>query len=162
MGSNSNSYVVVILVIAVIVLLCYQAKNKEEGLSNFNNVGDVTALDTGNPQLSSAGRGVEMRKADNQSELLNKNLQGYDDFNSVAQFMALEPEVYENQQEYTENVVGTSGASALSVRDDSMDINPRVGLRLIDYQDVFSGYDSRTVSSEYPDQMLKAKTTCLV
>jgi hypothetical protein len=68
---------------------------------------------------------------------------------------SLEQSVYDSHQQFTDDAyVSTQGASgAQSERDDAMDINPRVGLRQVDYQSVSSGDDARTVSSEYPDQL---------
>ena len=76
------------------------------------------------------------------------------DYNDVIQQMSIEPEVAMSHQTYSNDVGrSTSGASTNVVRSDRNDINPRVGLRTIDYHSVYSSRDARTDSSESPDQM---------
>ena len=76
------------------------------------------------------------------------------DYNEVIQQMSIEPEVAMSHQAYSNDVGrSTSGASSNVVRSDRNDINPRVGLRTIDYHSVYASRDARTDSSESPDQM---------
>jgi hypothetical protein len=76
------------------------------------------------------------------------------DYNEVIQQMSIEPEVAMSHQAYSNDVGrSTSGASSHVLRSDRNDINPRIGLRTIDYHSVYASKDARTDSSESPDQM---------
>jgi hypothetical protein len=80
---------------------------------------------------------------------------GFDgDYNDFIKQISIEPEVTDSHQTYTNDINrSTSGASSNVVRSDRNDINPRVGLRAIDYHSVYTASDARTDSSEAPDQM---------
>lgn len=69
--------------------------------------------------------------------------------------LSLEKSVYDSHREFVEDAyVSTQGANSTdSVRSDAQDINPRVGLRKVDYTSAFSEADARVVSSESPDQI---------
>lgn len=73
--------------------------------------------------------------------------------------MSLEKSVFDSHREFVEDAyISTQGANSTdSVRDDAQDINPRIGLRKIDYTNAFSESSARVVSSETPDQI--AQTT---
>ena len=73
--------------------------------------------------------------------------------------MSVDAEVYASHQAFVDNTYLTStGASGEnSVRSDAQDINPRVGLRRVDYTTAYSGDDSRQVSSQTPDQLDQGK-----
>ena len=84
------------------------------------------------------------------------------DYNEVIQQMSIEPEVAMSHQAYSNDVGrSTSGASANVLRSDRNDINPRIGLRTIDYHSVYASRDARTDSSESPDQMPSKTSYCL-
>jgi hypothetical protein len=88
---------------------------------------------------------------------------GFDgDYNDFIKQISIEPEVADSHQTYTNDINrSTSGASSNVVRSDRNDINPRVGLRAIDYHSVYSASDARTDSSEAPDQMPAKASYCL-
>jgi hypothetical protein len=69
--------------------------------------------------------------------------------------MSLEKSVFDSHREFTEDAyISTQGANSTdSVRSDEQNINPRVGLRKVDYTSAFSESDARVVSSEAPDQI---------
>ena len=91
---------------------------------------------------------------DNSRESRLKDLNGYDDYNQVVQYMALEPDVYESHAQYTSDMGrGTTGASMMSERDDPNDVVPWVSFFKPRYRDVYSGEGSRQESSEDPSQM---------
>jgi hypothetical protein len=71
--------------------------------------------------------------------------------------MSLEPGVYTSHKNFVEDAyVSATGANATNViRDDTNEINPRWGLRRVDYNTVYSGDNARIVSSEFPDQMIQ-------
>lgn len=77
---------------------------------------------------------------------------------------SLEQSVFDSHSEFIEDAyVSTQGPNSTnSVRDDTNDINPRVGLRRIDYTSAYSQNDARTVSSEYPDQVMQANAGTFV
>jgi hypothetical protein len=85
---------------------------------------------------------------------LSGNLSSYEDYGQVAQYLSLDPEVFESHNQYSSDMNRLSlGPSSMSERSDSMDLNPFVGLRRINYQDVFANSSSRQTHSETPDQM---------
>ena len=110
-------------------------------------------LDETGAQVSRWGQGVSNRQMNSQYNDLN-NLKGYDDYNSVAQYQSLEPEVYDSHKEYSSNIgVASSGASALSVASHDNYPVQWVGLRRPDMQSIYAGSDARQQHSEYVDQM---------
>lgn len=81
------------------------------------------------------------------------DLKSYDDYNSVVQFMSLDPDVYDSHNKYTVDMGNsTTGASMLSTTDHPNDINPWI-LRKPNYHDAFVQPGARQEPSEYPDQM---------
>jgi hypothetical protein len=102
--------------------------------------------------MSEYGSGVYSRNANNRYSDL-KDVQGYGDYNSVAQYMSVEPEVYDSHSKYSKDMGrSTSGPSSLSVRDDPNDVVPWV-VRKPFYQDSYVQQGARQEHSEYPDQM---------
>ena len=69
--------------------------------------------------------------------------------------MSLEQSVFESHREFVDDsYVSTQGpSSGNSVRDDTNEINKRVGLRRTNYMDIQPADDVRTTSSEYADQV---------
>ncbi len=77
---------------------------------------------------------------------------------------SLEPSVFDSHREFTDDAyVSTQGPNATnSERDDTNEINPRVGLRRVDYTSIQSGDDARVVSSEYPEQVAQTSDSYLL
>lgn len=72
--------------------------------------------------------------------------------------MTLDASVYRDHQEFVkEATIKSAGAVRARdvIRDDAMDINPRVGIRRTNYSDFYSDENARTVPSEYTDQMVQ-------
>lgn len=104
-------------------------------------------------QISPWGQGVENRRRYQRGRDLGK-LSGYDDYNSVAQYQSLDPEVYESHEEYSANIdVSSSGASSMSTTSHDNYPVPFVGLRRPDMHSSYAGDDARQQHSEYADQM---------
>ncbi len=111
--------------------------------------------------VSEYGRGVQNQQFRDRYGALAE-LDGYDDYNSVAQYMSIEPEVYDSQAKYTKDMGrSTSGASMLPVRDDPNDVVPWVGLRKPKYRDVYSSDGARQDHSDIPDQMRTNSFYCV-
>ena len=74
--------------------------------------------------------------------------------------MSLENSVFDSHREFVSDAyVSTQGPNNKDqVRDDTNDINPRVGLRNINYRDVYTLPDARVQSSEEPAQMMSGRT----
>ena len=101
---------------------------------------------------SEYGSGVYDEKSSKRYEELS-NIQGYDDYNTVVQYMSVEPEVYDSHERYSKDMGrSTAGASMMSVRDDPNDVVPWVARKPF-YQDSYSQAGARQEPSEYPDQM---------
>lgn len=69
--------------------------------------------------------------------------------------VGVEQAVVDSHREFVDEAYNsTQGANATDViRDDTNEVNPRWGLRRVDYTTTFSDSDARTVSSESPDQV---------
>lgn len=147
---------VAIAVILVLLLSCWDGKPKKS--KPRRRVVDNNAMPPAREGMESTphslvGQGAVNRKATNRYNKLG-DLAGYDDFNAVAQFMALEPEVFESQERYSNDMNrSTSGPSMLSETDHRNDVVPFVGLRRPDYQGVYADQTARVEHSEIPDQM---------
>jgi hypothetical protein len=104
-------------------------------------------------QRSKYGRGEENRN-DAQRNRDLQDLAGYDDYNSVAQYQSLEPDVFESHDEYSSNIgVASHGASALSTTSHDNYPVPFVGLRRPDMHSIYADKSARQQHSEYADQM---------
>ncbi len=105
------------------------------------------------PVASAHGMERDVTTADERYSRL-KQLDSYEDYNSVAQAISVEPDVHESHAKYSKDMSrSASGASTLSVRDDPNDIVPWIGLRKPKYQEVYAMPGARVVHSEHPDQM---------
>lgn len=142
-------------------------KHKRSGMSAtsgepLNPMNDPTQdPDCPDGYKSTWGTGVLNRQMDAQYAML-KGLQGYGDYNEVAQLTSLEPEVYASHASFTNDLgITNKGASTLTVRSDPNDVNPWIGLRRPDYHSVYTMCDARVDSSESPDQMF-AQTRYLI
>jgi hypothetical protein len=91
-----------------------------------------------------------------------KDLNGYDDYNQVVQYMSVDPEVYASHELYaTDMNRSASGPSMLAERDDPNDVVPWVGLRRPKYREVYASETARQEHSERPDQMRENNTYCI-
>jgi len=158
--SNKSMFIVVLVVVVMYLVYDMKYKKNTDGFTT-TSVREVTELDTGDSPMSDYGSGVQESKIKKQYNAVADNLEAYDGYNAVVQYAALEPEIFESQKEYTENLGMTSGASALSTRSDPNDVVTWVGLRRPDYHSVYAGSDARVVHSEYPDQLYKGGSTNL-
>ena len=114
---------------------------------------DNNDADVSGQFFSDTGSGLMNRQLMKQYNEL-ANVDSYEGYEDVTKFEALEPEVFDSQSSYVKDSNrATSGASTMTVRSDSQDINPRVGLRLTDYHSVYAAADARTEHTEAPDQM---------
>lgn len=148
---------VAIAVVVVLLLSCWDGKAKKPA---HHAVPKLPKPQPG-PEKSDWGTGVKNREMANRYNDL-ANLAAYEDYGSVAQYMSVEPEVFESHARYSEDMGrSTSGASALSVRDDPNDVVPWVGLRRPDYRGAYSGRGVRQDHSEIPDQMPMKTSYCL-
>lgn len=154
-----------VVVVVILLLSCWGVK---PGKANTASVNQPTSKPVRSPgcvmeqpdTTSRVGSGVVNREFNNRYNDLS-NLQGYDDYGAVSQYMAIEPEVFDSHARYSDDMGrSTSGASMLPVRDDRQDINPRVGIRLTNYSAVYAGPGSRQEHSEIPDQMGKPSNYC--
>lgn len=106
-----------------------------------------------NHQRSPWGQGVQNRRL-NRRERELKNLSGYDDYNSVAQYESLDPEVFASHDEYSSNIdISSSGASSMTTTSHDNYPVPFVGLRRPDMHSSYAGSTARQQHSEYADQM---------
>jgi len=144
--------------IAVVLLLlvsCWKSDKKKSARKSPARAQYAPLKQEQSDQVSTTGTGLVNRRADARLNELS-SLSGYDDYGQVAQYMSVEPEVYESHSRYSSDMNrSTSGPSYMSERDDPNDVVPWVGLRKPKYQDVFAGDDARVDSSEAPDQMRK-------
>lgn len=68
--------------------------------------------------------------------------------------MSLEKSVFDSHNSFVDDAYSSmTPSSAASVRDDRNDVNPRVGLRRVDYSGIILDGSARTISTETPDQM---------
>lgn len=69
--------------------------------------------------------------------------------------LSLDQSVFDSHKEFVdESYSSTQGPNSANIeRDDTNEVVKRVGLRRVDYTSVYSSDDSRTVSSEYPEQV---------
>lgn len=169
-----------IAIIIVLLLSCWKSKPSKKRMSDnasSNSACNLTPSRAQRPssqnrtegvqdpnvsqRLSDTGRGVVNRSEEARLKQL-KNLKGYDDYNSLMQYMALEPEVFESQQQYSEDMNRFSlGPSDLAERSDPNDVVNWVGLRRPDYSAVYADSTARVEHSDIPDQMYK-KTQFLI
>jgi hypothetical protein len=160
--------VIATVVILVLLMCCYGDTKSTTGyshrqrISNNQSGSEYDDLDTKGPPSSTWGSGVTNTQLASQYRDL-ENLEGYEDYNSVAQYQSLEPEVYESHDQYANDLgIANRGASALPIRSDSNDLQTWVGLRRPDYQTIYAAQDARVQHSESPDQMPVRRTTGLL
>ena len=108
---------------------------------------------------SDTGTGVLNARAAERYQRASSSLAGYSDYGSFAQFVALEPEVFESHANYTTDMNRMSlGPSTLSERSDANDLLNWT-YRPPDYS-VFADENARTEHSEIPDQMRSRGRNC--
>ncbi len=152
--------VAAVAIIALLLVVCaregmFSKKGSNEEVSEGMKAEAQEELNK--VKLSDWGTGLKNRQLSRQYADL-ENLKEYDDYNEVAQYSALEPEVFKSHSEYTTDLqASTSGASMMSVRSDPNDVNRWIGLRRPDYHSVWAAPDARVDHSEFPDQ--QATTT---
>jgi hypothetical protein len=164
MGSVSNwvklngTFIATFVVLVLLVVGLWFYAGTMEGMES----GDVDeeVLESGEGSWDSSkksawGQGVKKRQLLSQ----NQQLYGaeYDDWNQMAAAMALEPEVFDSHNEYTNelNYAVTAGAK-MGVRTDPNDVNNWVGFRRPNYHEASSPDDTaRQVPSSYVDQYEK-------
>ncbi len=150
---------VAIAAVVILLLSCWDTKKAPKKSGSASVVQSVEAK--AETPKSTWGTGLQNRQSNDRYKDL-ANLAGYDDYNSVAQYMSIEPEVYESHSRYADDMGrSTSGASMLPVRDDPQDVVPWVGLRKPRYHEVYSGAGARQEHSEIPDQMRSSTSYCL-
>jgi hypothetical protein len=148
------------IAVALVLLLLYKCWYPQEKSSRAAPRSAQRAVKRSN-NVSEYGRGVQNKQFRDRYGAL-ATLDGYDDYNSVVQYMSIEPEVFESQAKYSRDMGrSTSGASMLPVRDDPNDVVPWIGLRKPKYQDVYSSGNSRQDHSEIPDQMRTNSFYCV-
>ncbi len=146
---------VAVAIVVVLLLSCWNKKPKSNAKAPS---GAARRVPRGSepspaPERSDWGTGVQNTEFRNRYKDLT-DLSGYDDYNAVAQYMSVEPEVYESHSRYSTDMGrSTSGASMLPVRDDPNDAVPWVGLRKPRYHEAYAGPGARQEHSDIPDQM---------
>ena len=148
---------VAIAIVLVLLVTCWKKKSKKtvmiagsgsssstEGMAAANEP-DTYHTDTGTGPINTAAR---QRYKD-----ISSGINAYQDYNQVAQYMSLEPEVFDSNNRYQQDMSQYyQGPSNLTERSDPNDINPWI-LRRPNYQAVYSDATVRVDSSESPDQM---------
>jgi len=164
---DETSIVLGVAIIILVVLIMVCSKDSQFGLlskdceCHSSSVTKKSDVDDESEQLSTYGSGVKNRQLAEQYNQL-ANLQGYDDYNSVIKYNALEPEVFDSHDTFSHDIgISNSGASALSIRSDPNDVVPFVGLRRPDYHSTYAGNDARVQHSEYIDQQMAKTTYCV-
>lgn len=108
---------------------------------------------------SNYGTGALNAKSRKRYEDLRGNLSGYEDYGQVAQYMSLEPEVFDSHSQYSNDMNHMSlGPSTMAERSDPNDVVPWVGLKRPDYKSTSASAGARVEHSEIPDQQYDQKT----
>ncbi len=153
---------VAVAVVLVLLLSCWKSDKPKKRSSN--SCASAVALDRKAAKMGARARAEnDFFKAPYGTAVLNRqgnerysellDLEGYDDFGSVAAFMSLEPEVFDSHNNYSKDMGrSTSGASMMSEFSHSSDVNPWL-VRRPDYQSAYAQPGVRTEHSEFPEQM---------
>lgn len=152
-----------IAVVLVLLLSCWNnkpGKGKRSAAASpcqaraYRDLTDASSVQS----VSDWGTGLKNSVAKSRYQDLRDNLSGYDDYGQVAQYMSLEPEVYESHNQYSTDMNRMSlGPSTMAERSDPNDVVPWVGLRRPDYKSVSAGPGARVEHSEIPDQQYDQK-----
>ena len=144
MDSVSIALGFAIVVVLILLMTCF--KNKHPKTKKKRQVLPSTAT-------SEYGTGVVNEEFNKRHDNLLR-VDGYDDYTQLAQYMSVDPEVYESHARYTADMNrSTSGPSMLPERDDPNDVVPWVGMRRIDYN-VPRSKDTTTTNSEEDNSLL--------
>jgi hypothetical protein len=146
-----------IAIVLVLLLSCWKGKPKQAA-----QCGAVARAQEGMSgsivKKSDWGSGVRNESGKARVKELQKNLAGYEDYSQVAQYMSLEPEVFESHNQYSADMNRMSlGPSVMAERSDPNDVVPWVGLRRPDYKSVSASEGARVEHSEIPDQQYDQK-----
>lgn len=151
MDTTIIALIVAIVVILILLMSCWKKPEKRRKSRNAAPVQQPQYRDCDTVEGMHSGK-MNTLMEEQYSEL--SKVAGYDDYNSMIQAMALEPEVYQSHSQYAKDMgASTSTSSMWSVRDDPNDVNPWVGLRKPKYRSVWAGESARQTTSETPDEM---------
>ncbi len=150
MDNISIALSVAIAVVLVMLYNCWKSPNQRRARRGCSQEGMSSK-----PEESDWGSGVQNKKFEQSTEEL-KDLVGYADYNSVMQYQALEPEVFESHKQYSKDMNKFNmGPSAMSETSHDNYAVPWVGLRRPDTHSVYADENARVVHSEYVDQTPK-------
>lgn len=147
-SENMLSCIAWALIIVLIIYLVWQILKPR--LCMFNKQGLTVAP----ANLEVNAPGIKVASVD---------MKGDDSFNAYLKEQALEPAVEEQHRKWHGEIPHTTTTSSHDVvLDSDDDINPRWGLRRIDYHQVWpDAPDVRTMPSEEPSQMPRVKQFCI-
>lgn len=133
-----------IVIILILVMNCWNAPYKKSC-----SAGSKEGME--NQERASSGQAVKSREMQRRlSEL--KNLESYDDYGELVQFMALEPNVFASHNQYASDInQTTSGASIMS--ETSHDPDSGWVVRRPAYREVPIRADVRQEFSVYQEQL---------
>lgn len=148
-----------IAVVLVLLVSCWDKKPKKQAQQQARGRAVYRDLSSGSvQQRSDTGTGLKNANARNRYDNLRDNMSGYEDYGQVAQYMSLEPEVFESHEQYSEDMNRLSlGPSSMAERSDPNDVVPWVGLRRPDYKSASASEGARVEHSEIPDQQYDQK-----
>lgn len=149
-----------IAVVLVLLYSCWGKKPKKSARQQPCGNSNVAHRDLPSAvqQRSDTGTGLTNANARNRYDNLRDNLSGYEDYGQVAQYMSLEPEVFESHGQYSNDMNRLSlGPSTMAERSDPNDVVPWVGLRRPDYKSTSASEGARVEHSEIPDQQYDQK-----
>lgn len=147
-----------IAVVLVLLYSCWGKKPKKNKQSCNKPNPAHHDLPSSIQNKSDTGTGLKNAEARARYDTLRNNLTGYDDYGQVAQYMSLEPEVFESHDQYSNDMNRLSlGPSTMAERSDPNDVVPWVGLRRPDYKSTSASSGARVEHSEIPDQQYDQK-----
>lgn len=163
MENTTTALVVATVVVVILLLSCWDSKPSTSKSNSKPCPPPVVVLK--NPDIdeydkhqrsdpmhttATGNRNVQLRKQFNDLE----NASGYQDWSAAAQYMALDPEVYDSHNTFASHIgIANRGASTQTLRSDPNDVNQWVGLRRPRYHDTMAEDDARVQHSEYADSM---------
>ena len=152
--------VVLSIAIVLVVILLLRCRNKKP--VNPTVIHQMVAGPTPVSPKTTVGTAKQNKDFQERYKEL-ANMSGYEDYGAVAQYMSLEPEVYESHARFSDDLGASSpGASMMSVRDDPNDTVPWVGGIRPRYHDIFSsGIGAVSEPSETPDQLRGNSNYCI-
>jgi hypothetical protein len=166
MDTVTVGLIIAIIVMLILLMSCSQGgkkKVRKGSCSDGMDKAPATNSSVAEPDMyfANSGGGLINHQLNKQYADL-ADLSGYDDYNQLAQYSALEPEVYESHKEYSADMNrSTSGASMMTIRTDPNDVNPWRGLRRPDYHSVYADSTARVDQSEVPETMYSQTRYCI-